>query len=115
MILKFSEKLLGELRKVLSKECAKSVAVDIWSDHSKSTYLGATIYTVDEKFECNNYFLGLHLMENGTTNQRVREAVAALLDRVGLSMDSIDFFVTDNGTNMIACFKEEAKGKFIKF
>lgn len=50
-------------------------------------------------------------MKRGTTNEKVKIGTVKLLKRVGLSMDDIDFFVTDNGSNMMACFKTESKRK----
>jgi len=113
MIVKFAGKILLELGKILAKSSAKCVSLDIWSDRSKSTYIGATIFTVNEDFEGNNYFLGLYEMANGTKKEQVRIGTTALLERVGLQMSDIDVFITDNGSNTIAGFKAESKDAYL--
>jgi len=52
-------------------------------------------------------------MRNGTKNQEVKSAVEFLLSRIGLKIEDIDYFVTDNGSNVTAAFKSEAKGNIM--
>lgn len=50
MIVNFSTALLNELRKTFTKDTTKCMTLDIWSDRSKSTFLGANLHVVDKSF-----------------------------------------------------------------
>lgn len=112
MIVDFSKKVLDRIKLDLMKTQSKCVTLDIWTDGNRSTYLGANLHTVDELFQSNAYFIGVFCMTNGTANQEVRSGIDFLLNRIGLQIYGIDYFVTDNGSNVKAAFKAESKGKF---
>jgi hypothetical protein len=89
------------------KTCA---CFDVWSDRSHSTYLGGTLHTLSDKFDSGTFFVGVHRLKNGTAADQIRDGCEALLSRIGLSLDSIDFLVTDNGSNIVSALKNDFSG-----
>lgn len=90
-----------------------SITVDIWSDTSRSSYLGVTAHTVNEDFSLGSNFIGLKKLEEKHKAAYIQTVVEELLSDVGLSIASVNFIVTDNGSNMIAAFKQFVEGKFL--
>lgn len=86
---------------------------DIWSDGSHSSYLGGTLHTLDEKFNQLTLFIGVYHLKNGTKADQIKKGSEKLLQRVGLSLGSIDFLVTDNGSNIVAALKDDISGKLL--
>jgi hypothetical protein len=77
--------------------------------------LGGTLHTLNDNFDSTTFFIGVHHLKNGTSAPQIREGCEALLSRIGLSVDSVDFLVTDNGSNIVAAFKNDFKGTFSVF
>lgn len=73
------------------------------------------MHTVDEKFNSNIFFIGVYHLKNGTTADQIKKGCEKLLARIGLSLETIDFLVTDNGANIVASFKNSFSGNFFKF
>lgn len=94
----------------LFKSCA---CFDVWSDGSHSSYLGGTLHLLDDKFNSSVLFVGVYHLKDGTKADQIKRGCEKLLHRVGLSLESIDFLVTDNGSNIVAALKDDISGKFL--
>lgn len=115
MILQTAKDTRNKIAKELNSATNKCATIDVWSDSSRSVYLGATIHFLTTKFEMQKFFIGLHLLENGTAAKEIRTGFEALLSKVKCNLDEIDFVTTDNGSNVVAVFKQDAQGIFVVF
>ena len=100
-----------KLREWLHSSSHISITTDIWSDSSRSSYLGITAHSALADFSIESHFIGLKKLEKRHNAGYVKEIVEELLAGYDLSISQINFIVTDNGSNMIAAFKEFIEGK----
>jgi len=90
-----------------------SITTDIWSDSSRSSYLGITAHICNEGFSLDSKFSGLKKLEEKHKAVYVQSVTEELLATVELSISQVNFIVTDNGSNMIASFKEFIEGNIL--
>lgn len=109
-----AEVVKEKLRQKFQAAKEVSITVDIWSDTSRSSYLGITAHTVNEDFSLDSNFIGLKKLEERHTATYVQSVTENLLSTVGLSITGVNFIITDNGSNMIAAFKEFIEGKLLR-
>lgn len=110
-ISKAATKAIDNMKKEFSKCDHISATLDIWSDCGHSSYLGVTLHTLDSDFLPHSRFIGLQLLRGSHTGTYVREIAEKLLNTVDLTLNMIDFVVTDNGTNVVYAFKKDISGK----
>uniref|UniRef100_A0A915DYR1 Uncharacterized protein n=1 Tax=Ditylenchus dipsaci TaxID=166011 RepID=A0A915DYR1_9BILA len=97
---------------VLMKKCIKdltirpSITLDLWTDESyKHAYLGVTLHFV-RRSRLERMFFGLREMDKDHTAENILTATEELLGKFDLSLDRIFKIVTDNGSNVVAAFKD---------
>lgn len=75
--------------------------------------MGITAHTINEDFLLDSTFIGLQRLEEKHKADYVQRVTEELLSTVGLSISKVNFIVTDNGSNMIAAFKEFVEGNIL--
>jgi hypothetical protein len=109
-----SSKLVVEKLKQTFLDIAHvSASLDIWSDVAHSSYLGITLHILDKSFTPRSRFIGLRLLKGSHTGVYIREVAEDLLGSVGLSLEKLDFVVTDNGSNVVCAFKTDVESKIV--
>uniref|UniRef100_A0A915DCQ4 Transposase n=1 Tax=Ditylenchus dipsaci TaxID=166011 RepID=A0A915DCQ4_9BILA len=101
-IIKSSPWMAEEMReqikvKLSNLEWKASVSLDIWSDSTMKTYMGATISFIDtQDLTLRTLVLGVIRLVSSSTGDYIRQMTSDLLKKYGLSLNSIKRVVTDN-------------------
>lgn len=91
----------------LSKLWSFAVTSDLWTHESTNTpYITVTIHYISSEWELCAHILATRAMEEKHTAQNIRSVIGGILQEFNASRPS-NVFVTDNGANMKAAFKEE--------
>lgn len=94
------EAMKTDILKKLKHAAFVCTTADLWSSHKKS-YLGVTVHWVTPTYQRESYaiacmrFKGSRLLRSCQAHQRY-----------GLSAENIIATVTDNGSNLVKCFRE---------
>ena len=84
-----------------------TLCADVWTKRGMSeSFLGITAHSLTQSFQTCIVTLAVRSFENPHTSVRVRSLVEKVLDEWQISPNRILFAVTDNGSNMVAAFKE---------
>uniref|UniRef100_A0A915CNJ4 Transposase n=1 Tax=Ditylenchus dipsaci TaxID=166011 RepID=A0A915CNJ4_9BILA len=100
---------------VKNLEVRGSVTCDVWTDGGvKHAFLGITFHYYKHEFGLRRLFLGLVELRAKHTAEIIRSEVLKLLLSYGIRANSIFQIVTDNGSNMVAAFKNIIPAQQIK-
>jgi hypothetical protein len=105
---KFLFDLKANIRTFLSVAQKVSLCADIWPKRGlTSSYLGVTAHffsTSDHRRHCVT--LVVRRMVGSHTAEHVRETVGEVIKEWEISVSKVRVIVTDNGSNMVAAFKD---------
>ena len=106
------DKLLVDLKRkmgaVLQGAQKYAIITDIWSKKGvTASFLGVSIHFFSRKNHCR-YFLTLAVrrLPLPHTADKVEQMLCEVLKEWGISQQSVSAILTDNGSNMIAAFRE---------
>ena len=92
----------------LKDSCKVSLTVDIWSKKGMTaSYLGVTAHFFPRSdHRRRNVTIAVRRLPFPHTAERVEELVEEVMDEWQLSTDKVNAILTDNGSNMVAAFRE---------